>query len=199
MIRPVGQSILNVTKAPESSASTSAPRSTGDTIQSKENTSYAQKMGAAVKSAFSWIYIQMRLLISKVFFCFDSLKLSETLVEKYQGIVKELDAKHHAFKERAKRSDIKELRTWWRLTFENFPREVRRMLILEDVKTYAGDHADIAAFAEKNYAKYHSLAQQFVRELETINGNDPLDYIPGYLQNIIDHYQAKIKDLGDVD
>lgn len=195
MIRPVGQSILNVAKAPEAEANYSAPRSAGDTIESKENTSYAQKVGGAVKSAFYWMYVQIRLLISKIFFCFDALKLKETLVDKYQGMTRELEAKLQSFNERAKRSDLKELRKWWRLAFENLPREVRRMLILEDVKTYAGERSDKTAYAEENYAKYHSLAQQFVRELEAIEGNDPLDYIPGYIQNVIDSLQTKIKDL----
>jgi len=195
MITPVGRGPLDTPKASESGANFSSLRQVGDTIQPKENTSYASTIGRAVKSAFHWMYIQVRILISKIFFCFDALKLKETLVDKYQKIVNDLDANLQSFKDRSKRSDLQELRKWWRSAFENLPIEIRKMLILEDVKTYAGDHSNKTTFAEENYSKHHRLAQQFVRELETIEDNDPLEYIPGYIRNVIDILQAKIKGL----
>jgi|GEM_PF-2604966 len=195
MITPVGSGRLDAPKDLETRAEFSSLRQVGDTIQPKEDTSFVSKIGTSIKTVFHWMYIQMRLLVSKVFFCFDSLKLSETLVEKYQKVNLDLEATLQAFKDRAKRSDLQELRKWWRATFENHPRDIRKMLILEDVKSYASDPSNKTTFAEENYSKYHSLAQQFVRELETIEGNDPLEYVPGYIQNVIDIFQAKIKVL----
>ncbi|NGX26112.1 MAG: hypothetical protein K940chlam6_00023 [Chlamydiae bacterium] len=172
-----------------------------DTIRfGKEDPSAFLKFTTKMKVFFHWVYIKARFLLSKIFFCFDSLKLKETILEKHQKNLKELDAYSHSFAERVKREADQELKSWWEKTFESLDPDIRKMLIIEDIKTYAEDNcSNKEAWAEENYSKRRVVSTKFVGNLEPvpIGGKtyDPLDYVPGFIKNVQDKLREKIKEL----
>ncbi|NGX46750.1 MAG: hypothetical protein K1000chlam3_00113 [Chlamydiae bacterium] len=174
-----------------------------DTIRfGKEEPSAFLKFTTKMKFFFHWVYIKARFLFSKIFSCFDSLKLKETILEKHQKNLKELDAYSHSFAERVKRETNQEFKSWWEKTFESLDPDIRKMLILEDIKTLAPEnYSKKEAWAEENYSMRRVTSTKFVRNLEPVPYNgityDPIDEdgVPAFIKNVKDKLREEIKEL----
>lgn len=145
---------------------------------------------------FHSVWMYLHLLFSKVFWCFDSIKPLSAKQEKIEQQITMLEGHLHNFNERVQKQDLPQLKQWWNKAFEDLDYGLRKRVIYKDIETNAGDAPDKKAWAKQNYDDYRQLATDFVQKLSIVDGYNPLDYVPGYLMEVIEDLEKELTKLG---
>jgi len=151
------------------------------------------KTPSKVMAFFVSIWMNFRLILSKIFWCFDSIKPLSAKQEKIKQQITLLQGHLHNFSERVQKQDLPQLKQWWNQAFETLDYDLRKRIIFKDIETNAGDAPDKKAWAKKNYDDYRQLATDFVQKLSIVDEYNPLDYVPGYLQEVIEDLEKELK------
>lgn len=141
---------------------------------------------------FQTIWMNLHLIFSKIFWCFDSIKPLSAKQEKIKQQITMLQGHLHNFNERVQKQDLPQLKQWWNKAFEDLDYGVRKRIIYKDIETNAGDVPDKKAWAKSNYDDYRQLAADFVQKLSIVDEYNPLDYVPGYLYEVIEDLEKEL-------
>jgi len=141
---------------------------------------------------FQSIWTNLHLLFSKIFWCFDSIKPLSAKQEKIKQQITMLEGHFQNFNERVLKQDLPQLKQWWNKAFEELDYGLRKRIIYKDIETNAGDAPDKKAWAKKNFNDYRQLATDFVQKLSIVDGYNPLDYVPGYLKEVIEDLEKEL-------
>jgi hypothetical protein len=177
MLKPVQKNPLSSVFGVTPGRATGSVPKRGDTLEVRQNGSFWETALQAAYRLYRWCLWALSQICH--------FEVEETPEERTGRLCQVLEGHFRTFLDYAKRQDRNELRVWWRKCYLHLPLDIRKMLLLEDVKTYAGAAEDKKAWALENFKRYQKLAQQFICELEVINGNDPIDYLPGYLKAVL--------------
>lgn len=144
---------------------------------------------------------QVRFFLSKIFYCFDCLKIKESQFEKlerYRNLLSDLATN---FSDRKKRYERGVAVDWWIKEFKGLDYDLKKKLYLQYIIVWAPNGgSDPMQWAIENYQERKSAAEKFIGELKSFQDGhgaeyDPLDHLLDYIQSARKLVELEIKKI----